>query len=96
MSKSVSNNALWEKLSEVEENINKYLKGQKTAVPAQEQVDISPELKANKDEIVEIFMKCIQGLGTHCDSHFSMIHKDSERFDKLTQGVYEILSCMWG
>ena len=33
MSKSVSNDALWEKLSEIEGTINRYLKEQKELVP---------------------------------------------------------------
>ena len=81
MSKSVSTDALWEKLSEIEEKINKCLQEQKTSVPAQEQIDISPELKANKDEIIEIFKKCIQGLGTHFDSHFKAIYKTLGEID---------------
>ena len=57
MAQSVSNDALWVKLSEIEEKINRLLKEQKEAVPLQEQVDISPLLTANKDEISELFRK---------------------------------------
>jgi hypothetical protein len=92
MSKSVSTDALWEKLSEIEEKINKSLQEQKTSVSAKEQVDISPELKANKDEIVEVFKKCIQGLGTHCDSHFKKIHQDIEAQDEIIGKVWNIVS----
>jgi hypothetical protein len=95
MSKSVSNDALWEKLSEIEERINKSLKEQNMAVPAQEQVDISSELKANKDEIVEIFKKCIQELGTHCDSHFKTIYKNIGLLGENTSEIYKALACMW-
>ncbi|NDV96424.1 hypothetical protein D0T84_16100 [Dysgonomonas sp. 521] len=78
MSKSVSNDALWDKFLEIKEQINQYLKEQKVSVPTQEQVDIASELRTNKDEIVEIFKKCIQGLGTHCDSHFKTMYKHIE------------------
>ena len=54
MAQSVSNDALWEKLSEVD----------------------------------------IQGLGTHCDSHFKVIHKDIAQLEKDTEGVYKVLSYM--
>lgn len=87
MNKSVSNDALWTKLSEIEEKINRYLKGQETSVSTQEQVDISPEIKANKDEVVDIFKKCIQGLGTHCDAHFNIIHKNIEQLEEDIDGI---------
>jgi hypothetical protein len=95
MSKSVSNDALWEKLSEIEEKINKYSQEQKTSVTAQEQVDISPELTANKAEIVDIFKRCIQRLRTHCNSHFKVIHKNIELFNERSKDGFQVLSYMW-
>lgn len=94
MSKSVSNDALWEKLSEIEEKISKYLKEQETSVPTQEQVDISPELKVNKDEIIDVFKKCIHGFGTHCDAHFKVIHKNTEQLGEGTDEIYKVLACI--
>ncbi|MDH6355918.1 hypothetical protein M2132_002269 [Dysgonomonas sp. PH5-45] len=92
MSKSVSNDALWEKLSEIEEKINRHLKEQKVSHPIEEQVDLTPELRASKDEIVEIFKKSIQGLGTHCDSHFKTMYKHLEQLEKDTEGTYKVLA----
>ncbi len=91
MAQSVSNDALWVKLSEIEKKIEK----QKMPASTQEQVDISSELKANKDEIVDIFERCIQGLGTHCDSHFKTIHENIKLSDELTKDGFQILSYMW-
>jgi len=91
MSKSVSNDALWEKLSEIEERINECLKERETAVLTQEQVDISPELTTNKEEIIEIFKKCIQGLGTHCDNHFKFIQTT---IGKLDNDVADAIACL--
>ncbi len=91
MAQSVSNDALWVKLSEIEKKIEM----QKTSASIQEQTDISPELKANKDEIVDIFKRCIQGLGTHCDSHFKTIYENIKLSDELTKNEFQILSCMW-
>lgn len=96
MSKSVSNDALWEKLSEIEGTINRYLKEQKELVPKQEQADITPQLRENKDEIVKNLEKYIQGLGSHCDSHFKSIYTNLGQLDEHTHGIYEILSNMWG
>lgn len=94
MTNSVSNDALWEKLSEIGEKMNQYLKEEKVSDPTQTQTDITPELKANKDEIIDIFKKCIQGLGTHCDSHFKMVYKNIEQLEKDTEGIYEVLACI--
>lgn len=94
MSKSVSNDALWEKLSEIDEKINQYLKGEKVSDPTQKQTDITPELKTNKDEIIDIFKKCIQGLGTHCDSHFKTMYKHLEQLEKDIEGIYKVLVCI--
>ncbi|MBP9579686.1 MAG: hypothetical protein KBE39_09115 [Parabacteroides sp.] len=94
MAQSVSNDALWVKLSEIEEKINRLLKEQKEAVPLQEQVDISPLLTANKDEISELFRKGLQGLGTHCDSHFKTMYKHIEQLEKDAEGIYEVLACI--
>ncbi len=94
MANSVSNDALWEKLSEIEEKINRYIKEQNASVPTQNQTDITSELRANRDEIVDIFKKCIQGLGTHCDSHFKTMYKYFEQLEKDTEGTYKVLACI--
>jgi hypothetical protein len=46
----------------------------------------------NKDEIVDIFKRCIQGLGTHCDSHFKKIHQDIAAQDEIIGKVWTIVS----
>jgi len=91
MSKSVSNDALWEKLSEIEEKINKSLMGQKPPIPIQKQVDITSELKANKDVIIEKLEKYIQGLGTHCDKHFKFIQT---KIGKLDNDITDAIACL--
>ena len=91
MSKSVSNDALWEKLSEIEEKINKSLIEQKVPVQVQNQVDITPELQANKDAIIEKLEKYIQGLGTHCDKHFKFIQT---KIGKLDNDMADAIACL--
>ena len=84
MAQSVSNDALWEKLLEIDKKIDKF-------VPEQEQVDITAELKANKEEIVKKLEKYIQGLGSHCDSHFkSILTKTS----KLDRDMADAIACL--
>ncbi|MDR2918652.1 MAG: hypothetical protein LBV72_04720 [Tannerella sp.] len=91
MAQSVSNDALWVKLSEIEEKIDR----QKAPASTQEQINISPELEANKDEIVDIFKRCIQGLGTHCDSHFKTIHENIKLSNGFSKDGFQVLSYMW-
>jgi len=91
MSKSVSNDALWEKLSEIEDKINKSRMEHKAQVRAQNQVDIIPELQANKDAIIEKLEKYIQGLGTHCDKHFKFIQT---KIGKLDNDMADAIACL--
>lgn len=94
MSKTVSNDTLWEKLSEIDRKLNQQLKEQKVSVQEQEQVDITSELKTNKDEIAELFKKGLQGLGTHCDAHFKTMYKNIEQLGEDTEGIYKVLTCI--
>ena len=55
---------------------------------------IKPDFQKEKDEIVSKLEKYIQGLGTHCDSHFKVIHKGIGQLEEDTDGVYKILSYM--
>jgi hypothetical protein len=91
MSKSVSNDALWEKLSEIEEKINKSLMEPKAPVQIQEQSNLTPEIKASKDEIVKKLDKYIQGLGSHCDKHFKFIQT---KIDKLDNDMADAIACL--
>ena len=91
MSKSVSNDALWEKLSEIEERINKCLKEENKPVSAQQKVDITSELKAIKEEVVENLKKYIQGLGAHCDKHFKFIQT---KVGKLGNDMSGAIACL--
>lgn len=94
MAQSVSNDALWEKLSEVDKKLERLSDVQKTSNLGNEQAIIKSDFQKEKDEIVSKLEKYIQGLGTHCDSHFNVIHKNIELLEKDTEGVYKILSCM--
>lgn len=94
MAQSVSNDALWEKLAEVDKKLEGLSKMQKTSNLDNEQAIIKSDFQKEKDEIVSKLEKYIQGLGTHCDSHFKVIHKDIAQLEKDTEGVYKVLSYM--
>ena len=82
---------MWEKLSEIEERINKSLIEQKAPVQTQEQNNLIPEIKAGKDEIIEKLEKYIQGLGTHCDKHFKFIQT---KIGKLDNDMADAIACL--
>lgn len=94
MAQLVSNDALWEKLSEVDKKLEKLSECQRISNLRDEQAIIKPDFKKEKDEIVSKLERYIQGLGTHCDKHFKVIHENIEQLEKDTEGVYKILSCM--
>ncbi|WP_242034351.1 hypothetical protein [Dysgonomonas sp. BGC7] len=94
MAQSVSNDALWEKLSEVDKKLEKLSEWQKPSNLDNEQAVIKPDFQKEKDEIIFKLERYIQGLGTYCDSHFKVIHKNIEQLEKDTEDVYKILSCM--
>ncbi|KAA6348322.1 hypothetical protein EZS27_004212 [termite gut metagenome] len=94
MAQSVSNDALWEKLSEVDKKLEKLSECQRISNLDNEQAIIKPDFQKEKDEIVFKLERYIQGLGTHCDKHFKVIHENIELLEKDTEGVYKILSCM--
>ena len=63
MAQTVSNDALWEKLSEMEKGLSEFAKTQKTSVQMPEQVGL-------KDEIVASIKEDIQTLNLSNKSHF--------------------------
>ena len=91
MSKSVSNDALWEKLSEIQEKINTFLIEQKAPVQIQEQSNLTSEIEASKEEIVKKLEKYIQGLGMHCDNHFKFIRT---KIDKQNNDMTDAVACL--
>lgn len=94
MAQSVSNDALWEKLSEVDKKLERLFNTQKPSNLDNEQAIIKPDFQKEKEEIISKLEKYIQGLGSHCDSHFKVIHKNIEQLERDTEGVYKILSHM--
>ena len=83
-----------EKLSEIDKKLENIAITQKSLIPEDNQSEIKIDFQKEKDEIISKLEKYIQGLGTHCDSHFKVIHKNMEQLEEDTEGVYKILSCM--
>ena len=76
MAQSVSNDALWEKLSEIDKKIDACMTKQSTPSPSPKQVDITPEIKELNDIVLtEIEVKA-NLLGAHSQSHFDANKKN--------------------
>jgi len=95
MSKSVSNDALWEKLSEIEERIIGYLKEQKAPIIVQNQVDITPEIKNSKEEILNLIKQAVRELDANCNVRFKNIEDGIIYIGKDEGKILEALVCMW-
>ena len=95
MSKSVSNDALWEKLSEIEEKINKSLMEQKAPVQVQEQSNLAPEIMASKEEILNLIKQATRELDTNCNVRFKNIEDGIIYIGKDESKIFEAIACMW-
>ena len=91
MSKSVSNDALWEKLSEIEERI----KEQKAAVPTQNQADIIPQIKDSKKEVLNLIKQATRELDANCNVRFKNIEDGIIYIGKDESKIFEAIACMW-
>lgn len=89
MSKSVSNDALWEKLLEMEEKIEKSLIEQNAIVPVQNQAGAPPELEVYRDEILVKIEEKYHLLGTHSQSHFEA---NKRNLDVLEENIRKVLN----
>jgi hypothetical protein len=70
MTKSVSNDALWEKLSEMDKKFEEFSVTLKLMATSREQVESTPDFNEIKDEIVTSIKSDIRILGLSNDSHF--------------------------
>jgi hypothetical protein len=95
MSKSVSNDALWEKLSEIEEKINKCLKEQKSAIHIVEQKDLTSEIKDSKKEILNLIKQATLELDANCNVRFKNIEDGIIYIGKDESKIFEAIACMW-
>ena len=92
MAKSVSNDALWEKLSEIEKKLDKLFEMQKTLLPKQEQIEIKPDFKGVKDEIIAKIESEADLLGNHSDSCYKAINQNIATLDEVIRKVWNIVA----
>jgi hypothetical protein len=92
MAQSVTNEALWVKLSEVEQKLDKFLIEQKSSVPTQEPAVNTPDFTKIKEEIITKISNEIARLGRSSDSHFEANKKNIGAITETIQKVWNIVS----
>ncbi|WP_185154995.1 hypothetical protein [Dysgonomonas sp. HDW5B] len=70
MGNNISNDALWEKLSEMAEKMDQLSIAQKSLPPQENQTKIKPDLGELKDDIITKVRAQMDLLGRHSQSHF--------------------------
>jgi hypothetical protein len=92
MAQSVTNEALWVKLSEVEQRLDEFLVEQKSLVPTQEPAECKPDFTAVKEDIITKIKDEISILGLSSDSHFEANTRNIEVIAETIQKVWNIVS----
>ncbi|WP_165026172.1 hypothetical protein [Dysgonomonas sp. ZJ279] len=88
MAQSVSNDALWEKLCELDKKLEKFAITQKSLTPQKDQSEIKIDFGETKDEIIAKIKGDIRILGLSSDSHFEA---NSKNIQQLTEDVKKTL-----
>jgi hypothetical protein len=89
MAQSVSNEALWVKLSEMDKKLDNISAEQKTSVPTQEPTENKLGFTVVKEEIITEINEQTTKLGRHNDSHFEA-HK--QNFQVLIENSVKVLN----
>jgi hypothetical protein len=92
MSKSVSNDALWEKLSEVSLQLNYLSAAQKPQDLSSEQAEKSPDLGRIKAEIIAEIEEQGKLLGMHSDINFKANEQNVKVIDENIRRIFNIVS----
>ncbi len=92
MAQSVSNDALWEKLSEMDKKLNELANIQKSEASQQEQTEIKLDFREVKDEITAKIKEESSLLGMHSDINFGTINKNIELLHGSIGKVFNIVS----
>lgn len=85
---NVTNDALWEKLSEIGKKVEEVSVMQKAVLPKQEPAGINPDFTGIKDEITTEISNRIRVLGLSSDSHFEANRKNVQM---LYENIMKVL-----
>ena len=92
MAQSVSNDALWEKLSEIDKKIDACMTKQSTPSPSPKQVDITPEIKELNDKVLAEIEAKASLLGEHSQSHFDANRKNIILLGESIRKIFNVMS----
>lgn len=92
MAKAVSNEALWEKLSEIDKKLDQASFMQKTPIPLEDQEETKPDFQKEKDEIITEIKEQAYKLGKHGDVNFDANRKKIEMLDENMRKALNIVS----
>ncbi|GHT29875.1 hypothetical protein AGMMS49574_07880 [Bacteroidia bacterium] len=94
MAQSVSNDALWVKLSEIDKKLDELSIAQESSIPIHEQAEIKPDFNNVKDEIITEVKGEIQILGMSNGSHFEANRKNIQLLNDNILKILNIVSRM--
>ncbi len=89
MAQSVSNDALWEKLLEMDRKLDRFSNIHHPVVPEQEQAGIKPDVTVVKDEIITEIKAQAYILGKHNDSNFAA---NGQNMEMLNGNILKVLN----
>lgn len=92
MGQSVSNDALLEKLKEMDKKLNELSMMQKSVDPKQDQAEIKLDFSEVKDGIIAKIKEEASLLGTHSDVNFGTVNKNIELLHGSIGKVFNIVS----
>lgn len=92
MAQSVTNEALWVKLLEIDKKLDKHSAEPKTPVSTQKTVENKPGFTGIKDDIITKISDEIARLGRSSDSHFDANKKNIIVITETIQKVWNIVS----
>jgi len=93
MAQSVSNDALWEKLLEIEKKLDRLTLAQKAQVPIQENTVAIPDCEQAKKELIAEIKEKAYLLGKHNDSHFEA---NRQNLILLNENIVKVLKLISG
>lgn len=89
MAQSVSNDALWEKLSEVDKKLEKLVITQESLIPEENMPEIKIDFGTTKEGIIAEIKEQAHKLGKHADSHFGA---NTQNIQMLDENIRKILN----
>lgn len=92
MAQSVSNDALWEKLSELDKILEKLSEIQIASKLSDARAIVTPDFQKEKDEIITEIQEQTYKLGKHSDINFGAVNLNIKPLDENMRKVWNIVN----